>query len=97
MLDVAVLDNGFLTNLRQAGGVNALDLLLSEHDNLLINRNVKLHPIIKKMIGDEVLAKMGARNVRDTSGKPAFKTKIVKPKRKSVTGEKKTKTKKVVH
>jgi len=60
------------------------------------SKDVKLHPIIKKMIGDEVLAKMGARSAGDPSGKPAFKTKIVKPKKKPVSGRKRTKAKKVV-
>ena len=61
------------------------------------SKDVKLHPIIKKMIGDDVLAKMGARDVGRQSNKPAVKTKIVNPKKKAMSGVKKAKTKKVVN
>ena len=61
------------------------------------SKDVKLHPIIKKMIGDEVLVKMGAREVDRPSDKPAVKTKIVKPKKKPVSGAKKTQAKRKVN
>ena len=69
------------------------------------SKDVKLHPIIKKMIGDEVLTKMGARGVDRSStaggtnapsAKPDVKTKIGKPK-KAASGAKKAKAKKVVN
>ena len=61
------------------------------------SKDVKLHPIIKKTIGDEVLAKMGAREVNKTGSGPDVKTKIVKPKKKAVSGTNKVKAKKVVN
>lgn len=53
------------------------------------SKDVKLHPIIKKMIGDEVLAKMGAREVDRAKKNPAVNTKFVKPKKKAVSAAKK--------
>ena len=50
------------------------------------SKDVKLHPIIKKMIGDEVLNKMGARSVSEGASKAEVKTKIVKPRKKATTG-----------
>ena len=63
------------------------------------SKDVKLHPIIKKTIEDEVLAKMGAREMNNSgSGSGSdIKTKIVKPKKKAVSGAKKVKAKKVVN
>ena len=61
------------------------------------SKDVKLHPIIKKMIGDDVLTKMGAK-ISDSSGLgPQVKTKIVKSKKKAVSDAKKVKAKKVVN
>ena len=61
------------------------------------SKDVKLHPIIKKTIGDEVLAKMGAREMNKSGSGSDIKTKIVKPKKKAVSGAKKVKAKKVVN
>ena len=47
------------------------------------------------MIGDEVLAKMGAKTSDPSGLGPQVKTKIVKSKKKAVSGVKKVKAKKV--
>ena len=57
------------------------------------SKDVKLHPIIKKMIGEEVLTKMGAREVNKAGSGPDVKTKIVKPKKKAVSSAKNPKAK----
>ena len=38
------------------------------------SKDVKLHPIIKKTIGDEVLAKMGAREMNKSGSGSDIKT-----------------------
>ena len=49
------------------------------------------------MIGEEVLSKMGARDMNKAGSGPGVKTKIVKPKKRAVSGAKKAKAKKVVN
>ena len=61
------------------------------------SKDVKLHPIIKKMIGEEVLTKMGARDVNKAGLGPDVKTKIVKPKKKAASAAKKAETKRKVN
>ena len=61
------------------------------------SKDVKLHPIIKKTIGDEVLAKMGAREMNKSGSGSDIKTKIVKPKKKAASAAKKAETKRKVN
>ena len=61
------------------------------------SKDVKLHPIIKKMIGDEALMKMGAREVKAADSKPSVKTKIVKAENTAVSDKVKPNPKRTVN